>query len=79
MALRIRKTGEILCAAKTQMEIGDTYIDDHTHYMLSQLTRAIIPSSDHENDNLWFWNVKPEMIDHYKKIIKYNNSKRLRK
>ncbi|OPC66366.1 hypothetical protein DSC47_10070 [Elizabethkingia miricola] len=28
MALRIRKTGEILCAAHTKPEEGDTYLDD---------------------------------------------------
>jgi len=78
MALRIRITGEILCAAHTKAEKGDTYIDDQTHYMLSQLTRAIVPSENHEKDNLWFWNVQPDMIEHYKKIIKYNNSKKIK-
>ncbi|BAP30115.1 uncharacterized protein CHSO_1078 [Chryseobacterium sp. StRB126] len=68
MALRIRKTGEIYCAAKSEPEEGDTYIDDGIHYYLSQLTGAIIASENHEEDGLWFWNILPDKIEHFKEI-----------
>lgn len=58
MALRIRLTGEILCAAHTEAQSGDTYLNDDTHYHLSVLTEAIIASPNHKEDNLWFWNEK---------------------
>jgi hypothetical protein len=56
MALRIRETGEILCAAHTLAEKGDTYLDDDIHYKLSVITGAIIASPNHKEDNRWFWN-----------------------
>lgn len=71
MAIRIRITGELLCAAHTQPIEGDTYINDQIHYYLSQLTRAIRPSKTHDTDNLWFWNIKPELIEHYAEIVNY--------
>lgn len=58
MSLRIRRTGEILCAAHTEPQEGDTYLDDNIHYHLSVLTEAIIASPNHKEDNLWFWNIK---------------------
>ncbi|MDV3508972.1 hypothetical protein CMU89_17030 [Elizabethkingia anophelis] len=73
MALRIRKTGEILCAAHTKQEEGDTYLDDNIHYFLSVLTGAIIASENHFEDNLWYWNILPEQQEHYKEILKYGN------
>ena len=69
MAIRIRITGELLCATHTQPMEGDTYIDDQIHYYLSQLTGAIRPSKTHDIDNLWFWNIKPELIEHYAEIV----------
>jgi len=50
MALRIRITGEIFCAAKTKEQEGDTYINDNT---LSELTGAIRPSKTEYKDGLW--------------------------
>lgn len=70
MALRIRENGNILCAAMSKPEEGDTYIHDGIHYMLSQITVAIIPSDNHEEDRIWFWNVLPEMKEHYLEILK---------
>jgi len=35
MAVRIRKNGIIICAAKSKPEKGDTYINDGLHYFLS--------------------------------------------
>lgn len=35
MALRIRRNGTIVCAAKSEAKQGDIYIDDHKHYELA--------------------------------------------
>ncbi|MCT4190243.1 hypothetical protein HZP50_07025 [Elizabethkingia anophelis] len=59
MALRIRKTGEILCAAHTKPEEGDTYLDDNIHYFLSVLTGAITASENQQK--------------HYEEILNYGN------
>lgn len=75
MAIRIRSTGELLCAAHTLPEEGDTYIDDGIHYYLSVLTGAIIASENHDVDNLWFWNIKEEEKEHYKEILNYDNKR----
>lgn len=68
MAIRIRKTGDLFCATHTEPEEGDTYLDDGIHYYLSQLTGAIRPSKTHNVDNLWFWNIKHEMLNHYAEL-----------
>lgn len=73
MALRIRENGDILCAAKTNAEEGDTYIHDGIHYYLSVMTEAIVASRNHKKDNLWFWNIKPEMQEHSEEIKAYQN------
>jgi hypothetical protein len=70
MALRIRKTGEILCAAHTDPEEGDTYIHDGIHYYMSVMTNSIIASPNHTEDNLWFWNIEHDQADHHKLINK---------
>lgn len=36
MALRVRKDGKILCAAKSHPEVDDIYIDDAVHGWLSR-------------------------------------------
>lgn len=71
MAIRIRKTGELLCAAHTEPMGGDTYLNDNIHYYLSVLTEAIRPSKTHDIDNLWFWNIKDENLEHYAEINSY--------
>lgn len=38
MALRVRKDGRILCAAKSKPEEGDIYIDDGIHQWLTRCT-----------------------------------------
>lgn len=68
MSLRIRKTGEIFCAAHTSAEEGDTYLNDDIHYYLSVLTGAIVASENHLEDNLWFWNIKEGEKPHYEEI-----------
>jgi len=64
MALRIRKNGDILCAANSKPKKGDRYIDDDLHYILTAFTESIRPSKTIEEDNLWFWNIKPDMLEH---------------
>lgn len=77
MALRIRKTGEILCAAHTEVEEGDTYIHDGIHYYLAVLTGAIVASENHSEDNLWFWNIKEDEKEHYQEIKTWESQNKL--
>ncbi len=55
MAIRWRKDGALICAAKSEAEDGDTYIDDRLHYQLSVVSRAILADVDHETNGLWHW------------------------
>ncbi len=55
MAIRWRADGRLLCAAMSEPEDGDTYIDDRLHYQLSQISRAILADVDHETNRLWHW------------------------
>ena len=55
MAIRWRKTGELICAAMSEPKDGDTYIDDRLHYQLSVISRAIIADINHEKNGLWHW------------------------
>ena len=43
MAVRVRKTGEVVCAAMFPEEEGDTYLDDGVHYCLAVQLRAMAP------------------------------------
>lgn len=54
MSLRWRIDGRLLCAAKTEPELDDTYIDDRLHYHLS-LTGVIEPAPDEAASGLWHW------------------------
>ncbi len=54
MSIRWRKDGRLLCAAMTEPEEGDTYIDDNLHYQLSVISRAILADVDHETNGLWY-------------------------
>ena len=47
MSIRWRLTGELLCAAMSKYENGDTYIDDRLHYQLSVISRSIIADINH--------------------------------
>lgn len=62
MSIRWRIDGSLVCAAMSEPEEGDTYIDDRLHYQLSVISRAIIADSDHENNGLWWWVHDPEGI-----------------
>lgn len=55
MAIRWRKDGRLVCAAMSEEEEGDTYINDRLHYQLSVISRAIIADMDHEENGLWHW------------------------
>ena len=35
MAVRIRKNGRIFCVVMSKEKVGDVYIDDGLHYLLS--------------------------------------------
>jgi len=55
VAVRIRKDGSIVCAAKSDPEEGDTYIDDSLHYRLSVLEKVLIPDKNEIENGLWYW------------------------
>lgn len=58
MAVRIRATGEIVCAAMNPEQPGDTYIDDDLHYRLSA-ERKVLVTTPHEvhstTGGQWWW------------------------
>lgn len=64
MSIRWRKTGELLCAAKTEPMKDDTYIDDRLHYELSAIKGFIIADKNHFENGLWHWE-KSIRIDNY--------------
>lgn len=54
MAVRIRKDKTIVCAAKSEIQDGDVYIDDGLHYVLA--SELVVLSVCGVNDNgaeLW--------------------------
>ncbi len=55
MSLRWRKTGELLCGAKSKLEKDDTYIDDRLHYELSAIQKTIVPDKNEDDNGLWYW------------------------
>lgn len=55
MAIRWRKDGRLVCAAKCLPEEGDTYIDDRLHYQLSCMSYAIKADDNHDENGLWHW------------------------
>ena len=68
--MRWRIGGELVCAAMSDPEEDDTYIDDRLHYQLSVISRAIMADVDHETNGLWHWvhnNVLLRAKDIYKK------------
>lgn len=58
MAIRWRKDGQLLCAAKSEPKEGDTYIGDRLHYQLSVVTGSIIADINHKENGLWYWEAK---------------------
>lgn len=55
MSLRWRKTGEILCGAKSKPMKDDTYINDRLHYELSVIQKTIVADVNEEKNGLWYW------------------------
>jgi len=55
MAIRWRANGDLVCAAKSQPEEGDTYINDDLHYRLSVLSGLLLADVNHEDNGLWYW------------------------
>lgn len=55
MAIRLRKSGALICAAMSAPEEGDSYIDDRLHYQLSVVSRAIVADVSHSENGLWHW------------------------
>ena len=57
MALRIRKSGTIICAAMSEPKPNDTYINDYLHYEMSEVQKVIVsePMPKHKETGLWWW------------------------
>ena len=55
MSLRWRRNGDLLCAAKTLIDEGDTYIDDRLHYKLAVELKVVIPRDDEPRSGVWHW------------------------
>ena len=58
MAIRWRRDGRLICAAMSDVEEGDTYIDDRLHYELTVLRDVIIADVNHKINGLWHWKEK---------------------
>lgn len=55
MSVRWRKTGELLCAAKSEPMEGDTYIDDRLQYELAVIQKVLIPDTNEATNGLHHW------------------------
>lgn len=62
MAVRVRKDGRVLCAARHPAEPGDVYIDDGLHYTLSSELHVLVTEPLHEGGRgghaahgEWWW------------------------
>ena len=55
MAIRWRTDGRLVCAAMSEPEEGDMYIDDRLHYQLSVITKIIMADVQHKQNGLWYW------------------------
>lgn len=62
MSLRIRDTGEILCAAMHPPMPGDAYVDDEAHYELSVVHGLLVTEpmwsgalGGHAVHGRWWW------------------------
>ena len=55
MSIRWRRTGELLCGAKSIEFPDDCYIDDRLHYQLSVELGVIVPDENEEENGLWNW------------------------
>lgn len=55
MAIRWRKDGQLICAAMSEAEEGDTYIGDGLSYKLTVEYKVIVADPDHKANGLWYW------------------------
>lgn len=57
MAMRVRADGTMWCAAYTEPQEGDTYIDDALHHQMVAVHGVIVayPMPRHEDEPQWFW------------------------
>ena len=55
MAIRWRKNGQLICAAMSEPEEGDTYIGDRLSYELTVELKVIVADPDHKANGLWYW------------------------
>ena len=58
MAVRIRKNGQIFCAALNAEMEGDCYIDDGLHYYLSIERKILVTTENDVHMNTggeWWW------------------------
>lgn len=58
MAVRIRLSGEVVCAAMHPSEPGDVYVDDRVHYELSAVSKLLVTEpwhGGHAARGLWWW------------------------
>ena len=55
MAIRWRKDGRLICAAMSDPEEGDTYIDDRLTYRLGVELKVIVADPNHKANGLWYW------------------------
>ena len=66
MALRIRIDGRIFCAALSEAQPNDLYLDDEIHYGLSVINKVLVttPNDFHmANGGEWWWkNQVPEGV-----------------
>ena len=62
MAIRWRRDGRLVCAAMSEAEEGDVYIDDNLHSKLSVITRSIVADVDHKENGLWSFVTRPFLV-----------------
>ncbi len=55
MSIRWRKNGDLVCAAMSEEQDGDTYIDDGLHYRLSVEYGVIVADKNHKDNGFWHW------------------------
>ena len=55
MSIRIRKDGQILCAAMHPEMDGDRYLDDEIHYILSAELGVLMTDENHFEHGEWWW------------------------
>jgi hypothetical protein len=66
MALRLRASGEIVCAAMHPKMPGDQYLDDGVHYELSAVEKLLVTerADEHVKRGIWWWrNEVPRGVD----------------